>query len=84
MAHAQAFALDHVDTGGGDIKQQIDEMILQQIDLVDIEKAAMGLGKQAGLKGAFARNKRLFDIERTADPVFGGAKRQIHHRRAAS
>jgi len=50
MAHAEAFALDHVLAAGGDIDQQIDQMVFEQIDLVDIQEAAVGARQQAGSK----------------------------------
>ena len=40
--------------GGGHIKERVHNVVLQQIHLVDIEKAAIGLREQAGLKGFFA------------------------------
>ena len=55
MAHAEALALDDVDAGGRDVEQKIDEMVLEQIDFVDVEKAAIGLGEQAGLERSFRR-----------------------------
>jgi len=36
VAHRQAFALDHILARGGDIDEQIDQMVFQQIDFVDI------------------------------------------------
>ena len=40
--------------GGGGVEQQVDEMIMQQVDLVDVEDAAVGGGEQAGLVGHLA------------------------------
>ena len=54
MAHAQPLALDHVFAGGGDIEQNVDEMVFEQIDLVDVEKAAMGIGQKPGFETLLA------------------------------
>ena len=44
------FALDPVDAGGGDVEQHVDEVVGEQVDLVDVEHAAVGRGQQAGLE----------------------------------
>ena len=80
MAHAQPLALDHVLAGGGDVEQQIDQMILQQIHLVDVQKAAIGAGQQAGLERLDASRQRPLEIERADHAVLGGAERQVDHR----
>ena len=53
-------------------------MVFEQVDFVDIEKTAIGLGEQAGFKALFARGQCTFEIEAADDAVFGGAQRQIH------
>ena len=80
VAHAQAFALDHVLARGGDVEQQVDQVVFEQVDLVDVEKAAMGARQQAGLEGLVALRQRALEIERADDAVFGGAERQVDHR----
>ena len=77
VPHAEALALDHVLARGGDVEQEIDEMVLEQIDLVDIEKAAIGLREQARLEGFFAMRERALEIERADDAILGRAQRQI-------
>ena len=54
MPDAQTFALDDILAGGGDIEQQIDQMILQQIGFVDVQEAAMRPRQQARLERLFA------------------------------
>ena len=44
VAVRQAIALDVVDAAGGDVEQQVDQMVGQQVDLVDVEHAAVGIG----------------------------------------
>ena len=50
MTHAQTLTLDDIHAASRDIQQEIDEMILEQIGFVDVEKSAIGLGQQAGLE----------------------------------
>ncbi len=90
MAHAQALALHDVLARGGDVEQQVDQMVLQQVDLVDIEEPAMGAGQQPRLEPLLAARQRPLQIERADDPVLGRAERQVddrrrhlHHRRTA-
>ncbi len=77
MADRQAFAFDKVLARHGDIEQQIDEMVFEQVDFVDVEETAIGLGEQTGFEALFAGGQRAFEIERADDAIFGGAKRQI-------
>ena len=50
MADAQALALDDIHARSRDVEQEIDEMILEQIHLVDIEKSAIGVRQQPRLE----------------------------------
>ena len=50
VADAQAFALDDVFARSRDVEQEIDEMILQQIDLVDVQKSPVALASKPGSK----------------------------------
>ena len=79
VAHRQAFALDHVFARGGHVDQQVDQVVFQQVDLVDVEKAAVRLGQQAGLKRLHALRQGALQIQRTDHAVFGGAQRQVDH-----
>ena len=80
MADAQPLALHHVLARGGDVEQQIDQMILQQVHLVDVEEAAMGAGQQAGLERLDPVGQRPLQVERADHAVLGGAERQVDHR----
>ena len=79
VAHAQALALHHVLAGGGDVKQQVDEVVLQQVHLVDVEETPVGARQQARLEPLLAARQRAFQIERADDAVFRCAERQVHH-----
>ena len=80
VADAQALALDHVLARGRDVEQQVDQVVLEQVDLVDVEKAAIGAGQQAGLERLLAVRQRALEVERADDAVLGGAQRQVDHR----
>ena len=55
-------------------------MILEQIDLVDIEKAAIGARQQPRLERFLAMRQRTLQIECADDTVLGRAERQVDHR----
>ena len=55
-------------------------MVLQQVDLVDVEEAAIGARQQAGLEGLDAGRQRPLQIERTNDPILCGTQRQVDDR----
>ena len=80
VADAQAFALDDIDARGGCIEEEVDQVVLQQIDLINIEKAAVCGSQEPGLEVLFPRDQGLFDVERAANPILGGAQRKIDHR----
>ena len=80
VAHAQALALDDVLAGRRDVDQQVDQVILEQIHFVDVEKAAMRAREQAGLERLHALRERALEVERADDAVLGGAERQVDHR----
>ena len=61
----------------GGVEQQIDEVVVQQVDLVDVEEAAVGGGEQPGLEGLHAFGQRAFEVEGADEPVLGRADRQL-------
>ncbi len=79
MAHAQALALDDVLAGRRNVEQHVDQMVLEQVHLVDVQKAAMRAREQARLERLHAVRERAFEIERADDAVLGRAERQVDH-----
>jgi len=55
-------------------------VVFQQVDFVDVEKAAVRACQQAGLEGLHACAQRTFEVECADHAVFGGAERQVDHR----
>ena len=80
MTHAQPLALDHVLARRRDIEQHVDQVVLQQVDLVDVEEAAVGAREQSGLEHLLAVGKSALQIQGSDDAVLGRAERQIDHR----
>ena len=83
VAHADAFPFDRVPAGGRRIQQYVDQVVVEQVDFIDIQKTAIRLGQQAGLEGPHAFAKGLFDVDGAAKPVFSGPQGQVHHRHLA-
>ena len=77
MAQAQALALDDVDARGGDVEQQVDEVVVEQVGLVDVEEAAVGARQEAGFERFIAARQRALEVERAEHPIFRHAQRQI-------
>ena len=78
MAEADPLALDHVDAHRRRIQQQIDHVIVEQVDLVHVEQAAIGRRQHARLEVALAVLDGRLDVQRADDPIFGRADRQVH------
>ena len=58
-------------------------MVIQQIHLIHIEQPPVGLGQQTRFKGAHPFAEGFFDVDRSAETILRGSKRQIHHRHLA-
>ena len=80
MTNAEPLSLDDIFAGGRDIEQKVDDVILEQIHLVDIEKAAMSPRQQPRLEPGLAGHESAFEIERTGHAILGGAERQVDDR----
>src|SRR5574338_540027 len=53
-------------------------MVIQQVDLINVQQAAIGRGQDARLEMSLALLDGLFDIERSHHPVLGGRYRQVY------
>ncbi len=81
MAHRHPVTFHVGDTEGGRVQQQVDEMVVQEVDLVDVEQAAMGGGEQPRPQRGDAFGERPVEVDRSGDPVLRGADRQLHQAR---
>ena len=77
VANTDTFAFNNVFTACGNVEQNVDKMVIKEVNLVNIEEAAVCLGKKAGFKCFYTAGKRLFDIDSSANTVFGSAKRKV-------
>ena len=70
-------ALDMHPPHRGGVEQHVDQVVVQQIDLVDIEHAAVGAGQQARRERVLAVAQDFLQIQRADDAVLGGSDRQL-------
>ena len=75
-----ALALHVVHAQRGRVEQQVDQVVVEQVDLVHVEHPAVRGGQQPGLEGGRARGQHALDVQRTGQPVFGGAHRELGQR----
>ena len=61
----------------GRIQQKVDEVVVQEVDLVDIQDAAVGAGEESGLILGDAFGERLLEVERAEYAVLGGADGEL-------
>ena len=84
---ADAFALDAVDAGRGHVEQHVDEMVGEEVDLVDVEHAAVGGGQHTGFEAPLPRPaaRRRDRACRRPDPRWrrAGARRTVPRRAGA-
>ena len=78
MLKRDAFAFDDVDAHRRRIEQEVDDVVVEQVDFVHVQNAAIGVGEDARLEFLFAFFDGGLDVERADDAVFGGADGQIH------
>ena len=76
---ADPIALDGHLTRGGSVQQGVDEVVAQQVDLVDVEHAAVGAAEQAGLDTVIAGQGGA-QVEGPDQPVQRRTERQLHQR----
>ncbi len=68
----------------GHVQQKVDEMVLQQIDFVHVEDAAMSSGQQAGLERLDAFLQGSLQVERAHQAVFAGPQGKLDQRESAA
>jgi hypothetical protein len=83
MRHRHPVALDVRATHRGGVEEQVDEVVVQQVDLVDVQHSAVGVGEQARLVGPDPVGQRALQVQRSDEPVLGGADGQLDEPRRA-
>jgi hypothetical protein len=77
VAHRHAVALHGRPAHGGSVEQEVDEVVVQQVDLVDVQQAAMRVRQQPGVVLGDAVGQRPAQVQRAHDPVLGRADGQL-------
>ena len=72
-----AVALDGGAAHRGGVEQQVDEVVVEEVDLVDVEDAAVGAGEEAGLVLRDAVGQDLGEVQRAEHAVLGGADGEL-------
>ncbi|BES71549.1 hypothetical protein RE428_25670 [Marinobacter nanhaiticus D15-8W] len=77
---AQTVPFDDIDTACGGVEQQVHQGIGQQVDLIDVEHAAIGFGQKARLEGNILLRKDLLQVEAADKTIFARTKRHVDKR----
>jgi hypothetical protein len=73
---ADAVAGNDQDSRGGGVEDDVDDVIVQEVDLVDVQDAPVGLFEQAGLALLPAFSQQGVDLPTAYHPVFSSVDRQ--------
>mmetsp|Transcript_19820 Transcript_19820/g.51517 ORF Transcript_19820/g.51517 Transcript_19820/m.51517 type:complete len:394 (+) Transcript_19820:3129-4310(+) len=79
VADADTLTLDSVPARGSRIQQHIHQVVIQQVDLIYIQDAPVGLCQQARLKGLYTFCQGLLNVDGAAHAVLCGSKGQVDH-----
>ena len=74
MRQAQPFPFDAVLAGAHRRQQQVGDAVVQHVEFVDIENAAVGFGQQPRLEHRRPRVQGGGHVHRAYQPVFGDAQ----------
>ena len=77
MAHADPFPLDHIHSHRSRVQEDVCDMVVKEIDLIDIQDAAICCGKDSGFKCPYPFLYRFLDVKRANDPILRTTERQI-------
>ena len=72
-----ALSLDDVHAERRRVEQDVRQVVVEEVDLVDVEDAAVRLGEQPRLQRPLALTQRPRDVDRARDAVLGRVQRQI-------
>ncbi len=76
---AVAFDVDPAHRRG--VEQHVDQMVVQEVDLVDVQHAAVRTGQQPRREGVLTVAQHTLQVQRADHPVLGGADGQLDERR---
>ena len=79
MMEGDAFPFHPIDAGCRAVEQRIDQMVVEEVDLVDIENAAVGVGQQTRLERPPPISQDGLEVDRSDDAVLRRRHRKVHH-----
>jgi len=71
------FAFHHVDAHGGSIEEDVGHVVVQQIDLIDVEDAAVDRREDTRVDGHRSFTDRPLHVDGANHPVLGHPKREV-------
>mmetsp|Transcript_17216 Transcript_17216/g.44686 ORF Transcript_17216/g.44686 Transcript_17216/m.44686 type:complete len:264 (+) Transcript_17216:274-1065(+) len=80
MDKADTLTLNSVDASGCGVQDHIHETVVQKVDLINVQDAAVGSSQKARLIGLLALHQCLLNVNGAADAVLSGAQRELHQR----
>ena len=80
-AHREPLALDGDPARREALEEQVRDRLVEQVDIVHVQHAAVCLRKQTGLKDGHARTHRLLDVDGPKQPVLEHVERHLDERR---
>ena len=78
VAEAETFPFHPIFAAADGRQHQVDDAVVEQIELVDVEHAAVGIGEQPGLEHRTATGQGGCNIHSAHQAVFGDAKGDLH------
>ena len=77
MGKGYAFALHHVDAHSSSIEEDVSHVVIEQVDLVDVEDAAVDRGKDTGIDRHRPLTDRPLHVDGAHHPIFGRPEREV-------
>ncbi len=78
-----ALPLDRVHAHRGSVQQHVHDVVVEEVDLVDVQDVAVGLGEDARFEAPGPRSQRRLDVDGAYNAVFRGVDRQLDDAHAA-
>ena len=80
VAVRDAVAFDVHPAHRGGVEQHVDQVVVQQVDLVDVQHAAVCAGQQSRREGVLTVAQHTLQVQRADHAVLGGADGQLDQR----
>jgi hypothetical protein len=77
MHHRHSLSLHGVDAHGGGVEEDVDEVVVEEVDLVDVEDVAIGVGEDPRLEAAQPLPDGALDVDGPHHPVLGGVDGEL-------